>query len=396
MPRQETVVKIKPDVLKWTIESSGWDNDELAKKLNVSVRTLENWKTQNLGIEIKKLEKLSEYVKRPLAIFFLKTPPQESELTDYRKLPKDKTIKLTRTTITSIRNARYHQSVAQELMKIQGIDPKPKINAKITLQSSPEESAKTERKKLGFESEEILLSKEAKKSVRDFYNVLRRKIESLNIFVFQGSMAIQEVRGLTLSEKFPRVIVINSKDVVQAKIFSLLHEYGHVLLRKDGMCIPQAMYTKNNSNGDVQIIENWCNRFAAAVLMPQKEFLEEYNKLEEKEKDVRKIINSLSNKFRASKQATIIRITTLTKNNVSSQEYQHILDELKDETTKNKPKKKTKGGPSAIDICISQKGRKFVSLVIESKRSKNINNSDVIDYLHLNLKHMKKLQEKAY
>ena len=392
MPRQETLVRIKPDVMKWIIDSSGWETEQLTKKLNVSVETLENWKKKNVGIEIKKLEKLSEYVKRPLAIFFLNTPPTESELTDYRKLPKDETIKLTRTTITTIRNARYLQSVAKELLKIQGIDPEPKINTKITLETSPEESANSERKRLGFESENILLSNEAKKSVRDFYNVLRKQIESLNIFVFQGSMSIREVRGLTLSEKFPRVIVINSKDTVEAKIFSLLHEYGHVLLRKDGMCIPQAFFDQDDDD-IIQVVETWCNRFAAAVLMPKNEFLDEYEKLEKKEENIKKIVNSLSSKFRTSKQATIIRIKTLTQNDSLSYEYRRILDELKNEPTKSN-KKKTKGGPSAIDTCVSQKGRKFVSLVIESKRNKNINNSDVIDYLNLNLRHMKKLQEK--
>jgi len=169
MPRQETIVKIKPEVLKWTIDSSGWENEELAKKLNISSETLENWKSKDVGIEIKKLEKLSEFVKRPLAIFFLQSPPTESELTDYRKLPKDETVKLTRSTMLSIRNARYLQSVAQELLKLQGIDPKPKVNQKITLKNSPETIAKIERKKLGFESEDVLLSKEARKSVRDFY-----------------------------------------------------------------------------------------------------------------------------------------------------------------------------------------------------------------------------------
>ena len=394
MPRQETIVKIKPEVLKWTIDSSGWENEELAKKLNISSETLENWKSKNVGIEIKKLEKLSGFVKRPLAIFFLQSPPTESELTDYRKLPKDDTVKLTSSTMLSIRNARYLQSVAQELLKLQGIDPKPKVNKKITLKNSPEAIAKMERKKLGFESEDVLLSKEARKSVRDFYNVLRRQIESLNVFVFQGSMSIREVRGLTLSDKYPRVIVVNSKDSHQARIFSLLHEYGHILLRKDGMCIPKAVFEQSNFD-DTQRIESWCNRFAASVLMPKQQFLEELTKLEQKEENLKNIIILLATKFRTSKQATTIRLKTLTKNNIPINEFQKIYSEFENEPKKQSPKKKSKGGPSATDICISRKGRKFVSLVIDSKQSKNIINSDVIEYLNLNLKHLKKLQEKV-
>ena len=393
MSRQEVIVKIKPEVLKWIIDTSGWENEELAKKLNVSSDTLENWKKNNVGIKIKKLEKLSDFVKRPLAIFFLPSPPTESELPDYRKLPKDDAVKLTPSTLLSIRNARYLQSVAQELLKLQGIDPKPKINQKITLKNSPEAISKTERKKLGFESKDVLLSDEAKKSIRDFYNVLRRQIESLNIFVFQSSMPIQEVRGLTLSNKYPRVIVINSKDSHQARIFSLLHEYGHILLRKDGMCIPGAVFEQSDLD-DTQRIESWCNRFAASVLMPKSQFLKELIKLEQKEKDLKNIITSLARKFRASNQSTAIRLKTLAKKDIPSYEFQKIYDEFEDEAKLQHSKKKSKGGgPGPTTLCISRKGQKFVSLVIDSKQSKNINNSDVIDYLNLNLKYLEKLQE---
>ena len=394
MPRQETIDKIKPEVLKWTIDSSGWENEELAKKLKISSKTLENWKSKDVGIEIKKLEKLSEFVKRPLAIFFLQSPPIESELTDYRKLPKDKAVKLTHSTMLSIRNARYFQSIAQELLKLQGIDSKSKVNQKITLKNSPDAIAKIERKNLGFESTEVLQSKEAKRSVRDFYNVLRRQIESLNIFVFQETMSIKEVRGFTLSDKYPRVIVINSKDSHQARIFSLLHEYGHILLSKDGICIPKAVFEQSNSN-DTQRIESWCNRFAASVLMPKQEFLEELSKLETKEENLKNIITLLAIKFRSSKQSTTIRLKTLTKKNIPTYEFQEIYNEFENEPKKQTSKKKGKGGPTAANLCISKKGRKFVSLVIDSKQSKNINSSDVIDYLNLNLKHLKKLQEKV-
>ncbi len=393
---QEILVQVKSEIIRWVIDSSGWDVEELAKKLKVSDTLIKNWKTRDQGIELKKLEKLAEYVKRPLAIFFLENPPHESELTDYRKLPPEQTIKLSRNTITAIRNTRYLQTVAEELLKTQNTSLKPKINEKITLQTSPESAAKSERKKLGFESEDVLLSKESKKSVRDFYNALRRKIESLNIFVFQTSMPIEEIRGLTLSDKLPRVIVINSKDMIQARIFSLLHEYGHILLRKDGICIPQTIYGNNNSNGNLQRIEKWCNSFAASVLMPQTEFFAEYRKLAEKNMELGKIVDVLSSKFRTSKQATALRIRILEKNNSVSYQYQNVLNEIKKELVKSKPKKKISGGPSIIDTCISQKGRKFVALVLDSKRSKSITNSDVIDYLDLDLKHMKKLQEKAF
>ena len=238
------LVNVNPQVMKWIIDSSGCEIEELAEKLNVNGTVIENWKTKSEGIKIAKLEKLSKYLKRPLAVFFLEKPPEQADITDCRTVQNTQTAKLTKDTFVNIRNARYLQSIAKELMQLQGLDLYPDIQPGISIRVSPEEIAKTERKKLGFESNGILLSKQAKKSARDFYNVLRQSIESLNIFVFQASMPITQVRGLTLSGQLPRVILISSRDSAEAKIFSLLHEYGHVLLRKDGLCTPETTFSR--------------------------------------------------------------------------------------------------------------------------------------------------------
>ena len=383
---ETNLINVNPQVMKWIIDSSGCEIEELATKLNVHETVIESWKTKSEGIKITKLEKLSEYLKRPLAIFFLQNPPTQADITDYRTVPNMQTVKLTKDTLVDIRNARYLQSIAKELMQLQGMNLYPNTRPGISIQVSPEKIAKAERKKLGFESNYVLLSKQAKKSTRDFYNVLRESIESLNIFVFQASIPITQVRGLTLSGQLPRIILISSKDSVEAKIFSLLHEYGHVLLRKDGLCIPETTFQKSDQIS--QDIETWCNKFAASALMPKTEFLGEYLKLE-KDMSLEQIIAHLSRKFNSSKVATAIRIKNLVSNPDTVNQYLHTLDSI-GITSK---KKKSTGGPSAVNQCISKKGKKFISLVLESKSRNVINNYNITDYLGINLKHMKKLEE---
>ena len=383
---ETNLINVNPQVMKWIMDSSGCEIEELAEKLNVHETVIESWKTKSEGIKITKLEKLSEYLKRPLAMFFLQNPPTQADITDYRTVPNMQTVKLTKDTLVDIRNARYLQSIAKELMQLQGMNLYPNTRPGISIQVSPEKIAKTERKKLGFESNDVLLSKQAKKSTRDFYNVLRESIESLNIFVFQASVPLKQVRGLTLSGQLPRVILISSKDSVEAKIFSLLHEYGHVLLRKDGLCIPETTFQKSDQIS--QDIETWCNKFAASALMPKTEFLGEYLKLE-KDMRLEMVIARLSRKFNSSKVATAIRIKNLVSNPDTVNQYLHTLDSI-DITSK---KKKGTGGPSAVNQCISKKGKKFISLVLESKSRNVINNYNITDYLGINLKHMKKLEE---
>ncbi len=391
MPKQTVLVKVNPNVVRWALESGGWDVNELAKKSNISEDIINKLQSKETKIELTKLEKIAKCVKRPLAVFFLPKPPIESELTDYRKIAGTKKEKLSKKTLAAIRESRYLQSVSKELLEMQSMNMKPKIR-NYSLKFDPEEVAKIERIHLGFESEDELLSKETRKSTRIFYNKLREKIESFNIFVYQLSMSIEEARGFTLTDGFPRTIVVNSADSYKPKIFTLLHEYAHILLKTDGICMPNSNLPKNN-NDELQRVETWCNVFAGSVLMPRQEFLDQASKWEEKLESPKEIINKLSSQFNASKQAVVVRMLRINPKTSFSDFYQTNFEEIKKEEM-TKTKKKGKGGPHPIDICLSQKGRKFVSLVFESKEKQMVNYSDVIDYLHLNLKYFDNLQKR--
>lgn len=393
MAKQTSLITVNPNVIKWIIESSGWEFEELAKKLNMSEESVHNLVLRESPIEIRKLEKFADCVKRPLAVFFLPKPPSEPKLTDYRKVYGIETKKLSKKTLSAVREARYFQSIAKELLGTQRLNLKPKIT-NVTLKNNPETVALQERKKLGFESEEELLSKEARKSPRNFYNKLREKIESLNIFVFQVGMPIKEARGFTLTDDFPRTIIVNSSDSIKPKIFTLLHEYGHILLKTEGICLSASELNKENSKNELQRVERWCNAFAGSVLMPKKEFLIQTAKLEERYDDPKKIIDQLSNQFKASKQAVVVRTLRLNPKSDFAEYYRDSFEEIKSDALSKSKKNAGKGGPHPVDMCLSQRGRKFVSLVLDSKNKNLINFNNMMDYLNLNLKHLEKLQEK--
>ena len=137
--------------MKWAIDTSGYEIHDLANKINVEPEIMETWKDHHENIEFKKLEKLAHYIKRPVAVFFLENPPDEIELLDYRKLPNDqKRKKISHKTALAIRNARYLQSSAAELLKLQEASLEPKIDNVDYTKISPEKVAESERKKFGF------------------------------------------------------------------------------------------------------------------------------------------------------------------------------------------------------------------------------------------------------
>ena len=57
------------------------------------------------------------------------------------------------------------------------------------------------------------------------------------------------------------VVVVNQREVDQAKIFTLFHEYAHLILRRQGICLERE-------DVDKRAIESWCNEFAAMFLVP--------------------------------------------------------------------------------------------------------------------------------
>lgn len=389
MAGRTNLIKINPAVVKWIIDDSGLNTAELAEKIQVAKPDIDRWRTSNAEIEIKKLERLSKAVKRPITVFFLPHAPEESEVEDYRRLPGEDAAKLAPDTRLQIRYARYLQEVAGDLMRSQRIEAAPKAT-RTTIQSSPEKIAAEERKKLGFESDEPSLPGGAKKP-EDLYAALRQMIESFNVFVMQASMPVNEVRAMTLSGKIPAVIVISSKDRPAAKTFSLLHEYGHVLLRKGGMCVPQIGYAKNP--GDVLHVERWCNRFAASVLMPEGPFLKQRQRLEESGMEKEGIIGMLASRFKASKLAVAVRMRDLGQGDADAPQYDRLLQKIKN--SERAESVHGTGGPEIARLCVSRKGKKFISLVLESESNNIINISDVSDYLGIKIKHLKRLEEEA-
>ena len=70
---------------------------------------------------------------------------------------------------------------------------------------------------------------EAMTPVRAF-DQWREWLESLNISVLKLKIPAGDARGFSLTDGEPSVIVVNSADAERARLFTLFHEYAHLLL----------------------------------------------------------------------------------------------------------------------------------------------------------------------
>jgi Zn-dependent peptidase ImmA (M78 family) len=172
------------------------------------------------------------------------------------------------------------------------------------LSDDPEGVAHKLREKIGIKVE----TQFSWKKERDAFEEWRKSIERFGVLVFQSSLPVEETRGFSLpGDTFP-VIVLNEKDHMRARMFSLFHEFGHLLLDTGGIC------NWENPNGSPEIVpvEKFCNHFAGAFLVPKDALLNhQLVKLGKTNEWPDNYLQSIARNFKVSREVILRRLVTL-------------------------------------------------------------------------------------
>jgi Zn-dependent peptidase ImmA (M78 family) len=383
---------INPELLIWARESAGLSLEVASKKALISSERLSSWENGESRPTIPQLIKLGNVYKRPISVFYLSKPPKKFDaLHDYRRIPGQPTPSLSPPLIYEIRKARERRQVALELYDLLGNSP-PEIQLRLNLVDDPEKVSEKIRGLL-----KIGLSSQTRWSyLNEAYNEWRGALERVGILVFQSSeIKLKEMRGFSISQMPLPVIVTNNKDFNAPRIFSLIHEFAHILLRDEGIC---EFEETNLSSPIEQRVEVFCNHVAGAVLVPRESFLNE-NAVNSSQKlnsvdDSR--ITFLSKRYKVSKEVILRRL--LHFGYISSDFYQD-KKELYEEEAKKIAKekalrraKKDKGYPPYYIRVLSNNGKNLTNLILTSYYQDKITLSDVSDYLGIKLKHLPKIE----
>jgi len=396
MSRTSVEVSIAPDVFRWLCGTSGWLAKDIAKRIEVPEEDVRNWyegKTKPV-LPLTKVEKLSEAFKRPLAAFLLSKPPEEIKtLPDFRKLPGTHG-DFSKETHLAIRKSRRLQKVRSELMENLGSDVRNKIKNR-TIQDNPEVVANDERVDLPVDFAHISTSTPTK-----LFQIWRDWFEQKNITVLQLKMPVEDARGFSLTDIEPFVIVVNESDSPSAKIFTLFHEYGHILLNESAVCNRDSDETDDKK---IKMIEYWCNRFAGAFLVPE-DFLKNEFGIEKLRQTTHysRIAASIANRLKISKESALMRLLTL--DYISPSEFRAERDTiradvalLKEQMREKQSHSGKKSGP-AISLdqkCLNEKGHRFISLVLKNSDLGYITSRDALDYLDIKMKNLEKLRAES-
>jgi len=382
MPKKSPTVDIELDVLKWLIDSSGWSNEEIAKRINTSAENLKKIKSGEKKPTFRQLQELSIIFKRPIAAFLLSRPKEEKpKPKDYRMLP-ERQDKFDKKTILVLRKSRRLQELSKELSKNIRYETKTKLK-QANIRDIPEEISNKYREIFNLTEE-----KQRKfKNSYELFHYLRDNLEDMNIYVFQFSMPVEDARGFVFVDDSPNIIVVNTKDSIEARLFSLMHEFAHILLGESVIDLPDITTSTRNN------IETWCNNFSASFLLPKSLantlFTEKRNELTKKE-----TLNYLSRKYKVSKAMLLVSMKKL--NFIGEDDYKNILNRFKSELIKEKEKgTKGGGGVPSDKRTLSEVGNKFISLVANNFDKEFITYTDALNYLSIKSKNFDKVLAQA-
>ncbi|AJD41267.1 ImmA/IrrE family metallo-endopeptidase [Rhizobium sp. SEMIA 4085] len=272
MAKAVSLPGIQPALLKWARESAHLSTEEVAGRLKKAVEEIDAWESGADAPSYAQLEKLAyELYKRPLAIFFLPSPPKEPRPeAEFRALPDTDLRNLRRDTVLLIRRAHAYQASLVELFggRSPAVEP---LWKRVDLDASKPsaQQAAAVRALLGVPAP----------GARDWgapdgeeaLKVWRKAIEGGGVFVFKDTFKQKEISGFCLEHPELPVMMINNSTTKTRQIFSLLHELAHILMSRRAISTFDEAPLNRLSPAE-QKIERFCNQIAADILVPAQDF----------------------------------------------------------------------------------------------------------------------------
>lgn len=389
MVRREIKLKTNHDVVKWARETSGYSASEVSKKLSINEEIIDKWENEDCEISLTVLRRLSKLYKRSFEVFLLPRAPQERSDPKYRLSEELQQADIQKLKLI-IRDAKWIQDTAEELNEklqmYEGKIHKYKINFAAT------EAAEIERKEFNV----TINDQESWKDKKDALNEWIYAIERKGILIVQISMP-RWIRGFSMPDRVPQLIALNALDTPTARIFTLFHEYAHILLDESGVCDPSNPNILETS--DQRGIEVWCNNFAASFLMPEDELRSLINQHGINQREISKLCYTL----KVSKEALLIRLYRLKiiEDNYFKQEvelaHRESLSYLEKKISKSKKhieKMKAEGKSPKLNILSKAKREhsvNFIRLVLNGRKEGIITTKDAMDYLSVGAENLDKL-----
>ena len=372
---------INPELLRWARESIHMDAHQAAAKIGVSPDRLADWEDGADRPSMHQLRRASEVYKRPLAAFYLPNPPRDFHVPhDFRRVAGKHGGELSPEMMIELRRVQFNRATAVELTDNQDY-PVRALLGSVRVNGTAHEIATRVRSLLGV-SESIQAGWQTPYTA---LNAWKDAIERLGVLVFHFERVdVSEARGLSVADYPLPFIALNGRDSPRARVFTLIHEFCHLMSRTSGIC-DTAERTKVASPDDE--VEAFCNRVAGEALVPRQTLLDHpavarhgsgsaWTPAE---------LGEIADFFKVSREVVLRRLLHLERTTRS------FYEKFRRDLAARQPRRQT--GPMPYSRRILRRvGQPFARIVIGAYYSERITGNELAEYLGARLKYLPKIE----
>lgn len=265
-----TRIHIQPDILRWAVTRAGKDVDEYASEHPKYGEWLDGKSDPTFSMAQKFAQKL--YV--PFGYLFLQEPPKEELAIPFFRKSQGGSQSLNIS--DTVNEMIDRQDWLSDYLRNNDFDKIPFIG-KYKGVSDPAILSKAIHKELGLPINWAF----DYHTVNDAINHLVQVMEDKGVVITFNSMvgnntkrplSVKECRGFCLVDDYAPFVFVNSKDAKGAQVFSLMHEFAHLLLGYSSGVGDNAALEHASD------IERLCDSTAALTLVPTDLLAEEWTK----------------------------------------------------------------------------------------------------------------------
>lgn len=360
-------IDVVPSILEWAIKES---------RINPSIIEIKQPKLKDWIAQISKptfvqLKNLSEFLRVPFGYMFLNEPPMHNVFdVEFRTLNNELNERPSKELEDILIDIKYKQNWISEIRKNDGYEP---IDLVGYCSRKSGNNVVDLNAILDIPKNWFLTQKDEDKA----FAYLRQKIEDKGIFVMVNGIVIddthrklpiEEFRAFVLVDEYAPFIFINRNDSKKAMIFSLIHEFLHILFNTDDIL------NLNDFKDEVDL-ERKINKLTADFLCPESFIKQNWDN----NIDLKENIERFSEILKVSK--IVVAIAMNSYQLISNQ----LVEEIKNETDQiiKYYFKETKSGGDYYNNKVNRLSERFIDAVINHAETGNLQFTEAFKLLNV-------------
>lgn len=378
---------VNPLLLVWAREQAGFTREEAAQRSKRPVDTLRAWEEGEAQPTLRQAETLAKLYDLSFSIFSLPSAPQLPPLAaEYRRLPGVRAGEESPELRTALRRLVQRRRIALHLYGELGDEPID-FPLRAHLREDPQAVGGAMRAALNIPVSTQL--DWASEFVA--YRAWREAVERLGVLVCQfPGKGLGELRGTSIL-RFPLpVIGISSKELPLSKAFTLLHELVHVALAASREESPAL--TERRTEAYWLEVERFCETVAGAALMPQSDFAQDPDVVQQMRIGNWKVeaMRRIARRFRVTPTAAATRALRL---GLMRPRIYNIWKDAWAAYQTAHPDRPGFGIATPAEKAVARNGPLLTSLVLSALSNERISSTDAANFLDVGFGHVETLRK---